>query len=983
MLNSVKAPVRSGACFVATCLLPFCVYADQWIAGASEFLAGEICLSKLGASSIREGADHVQNTETWTEIRISVGEAGAPKLYVLDGPPPLESLGAGFHDCAEIAAKSKRVILEAEVNNLQATGFARRPAADRGLGVDLRTLRGELGRVKSDLDRIMGGSLSLAGSKAWISNHTAIVGNANAVRGAIKLEAWHRPIKGAEVRFGAASFPVDLETAEEKNAEFVIDLSGGAVSLWNGTYTSPTLQPKLQSIELAGIEFRALSALSIGGFQVSATNGTLTAGVRNLRVGAQAAAIQAQGTLQLIGPKGTIVSVEGVAKQTPAAVEVLDTTMSGTKLAATGIGSAHGTVDGKVAAEIARWGGQAVNASVRVEASRSDRLTFLTGSQLLPTLQLKVRGTPQRLLVSGTARLEGLSLSSFKAPAFAGNVVIPEFPVVGGQMEIPVSVDTSTPQGTLTIVDAGNQVTLSGQLLKLRLVGVLRLGFSLQDAELLLTQDGMQLNVSAAVAVAPLIGGARTQFVQGDIDFRSKTSISISAQKSTGTVEANAGIVAIVDPLLQVGAGSAGNALQGSLTSEGAVKLDYDLAKQEYLLQVARFLATDIKAVARQGATVSAGDLWFTEPNFSIGRIELLYENGTGTASLERLTFAAQSVSHRNSDPAKPMHTWSMNMPSPFVVGSLSGNLKGSNKGFETYNAVLRGLKFTGTDLRYTSADRTSEFASASANIDISVVSDSELAGSFNMGAGSMSIRSAVRGSAMLESIYFQLSGSKSKPVGAGTIVISNIDVVLRIDHDPVSVWATHCAGDKPKLDIQVKSMTRSVLPIDADGGGFKGTAKLGVTYASVSLPDGKEQACEWQGTQDVDFTVGCLFDSCWVEHWKFDYGGRFALHAASLGILSNGATIDVASEDRKESNKRICMGTFAITSPLVYVPTVSAWLKTPIGGVLGELLKKAQQFVTGLATGLQNTAIAAIGNPVLMVDSLASTVDQKTLCFN
>lgn len=979
MRNFIKRALVAAA----TCLLPQAVHAATWIAGASEFFAGELCLSKLGASAIREGADHVQNTETWTEITITVGQAGAPRLYVLDGPPTLKSLGPGFHDCAEIAAKSKKVILEAEINNLQATGFARRPSGNKGLGVDVRTLKGELGRVKSDLEKAMGGSLSLAGSKAWISNHTSIVGGANAVRGALKLETWKRPINDAQVHFGGAFFAVNLDTPDDRNAEFLVDLSSGAVSLWNGTYVSAPLQPSFPTIDLAGIEFRSLAAMSIGSFSVSAVDGVLTVALRNLRLSAQTAAVKAQGTLELVGPSGTIASVEGPATQSPSSLEVTAAAMANAKLGATGVGSAHGAVDGKVAADISRWNAQAISANVSVAAAQSDRLTFLTGSQIVPTLQLKVQGTPQRLLVSGSAQLAGLSLASMKAPAFEGNLVIPEFPVVGGKMEVPVSVDVSAPQGMFTVVDSSNQVTLSGQLRRFKLLGVLRLGFGVQEAELALAQDGLKFGLTAAVAVAPIIGGARTQLVKGDVDFISKTPISVNAQRATGTVEVNLGLVAIADPVLRVGAGSAGNVLQGSLTSEGAVKLDYDLAKQDYLLQAARFLATNIRAVAKPGATVSTGDLWFSEPNFSIGRIALVYENGAGEASLEKLSFAAQSVAQRSSDPARPIHTWSLNLPSPFVVDSLSADLKASGSGFDTSSGTLRGLKFSGTDLRYSSADQTSQFASGSADIDIAIVSDTELAGSFKMGPGTMSIRTAVRGAAALESIDFQISGSKSKPVGSGSIVISNIDVVLRIDHDPVSVWATHCSADKPKLDVAVKTFTRSVLPLNADGGGFKGTAKLGVTYATVGLPDGHEQACEWEANDDVDFTVGCLFGGCWVEHWSFRYGGRFALHAASLGILSNGATIDVASENQKDSNKRICMGTFAVTSPLVYVPSVSTWLITPIGGVLGDLLKKAQQLISGVATGLTNSAITAIANPVLMVDSLASTVDQKTLCFN
>lgn len=974
--------VKCLACAVALALISTSAIAEKWIEGAVEFQAGELCLSKLPATAVRQLKDHVINTEVWTEIAISIGHSGAPRIFVLDSPPTLESLGPGFHDCAEIASKSKRIILEAEINKLQAKGYARRPAEGKGFGVDIRSLSGELGHIRSDLDSVMGGSLSLADSKAWINQQGPIVGTGDSVTGVIRLEAWHRQIKGARITVGDTSITADLDTPDEKNAEFNIDLSTGTATLFNGRYRSTKLSPQVKSISIAGLDFGEVSKLTIESLTLNARAGSLSMSASKLNVGAKSMVVNSQGSLALANPIGTIEAFAGSAKQSVESVQIYEPAINGAILKATGIGSAHGALDGTVFVDLPLWGLKAVKGTVRIEADKVQRLGFMLSGNQLPTVDLLLGGTPEKLNVSGSTQLNGLLLATLRAESLSGKINIPTFSIVDGKMEIPLAIDVTSPQGKLTIVDANSSVTLSGELRRFHLSGNLRLGFDIEEAELVVPKDGLQLGLSAGVTVVPLLVGAKEQQINGTVDVKSETPLTIREMGSTGTLSLGMGLVTIVDPVIQIGSGTS-NTLQGNLSSEASVLLAYDLGTQDYKVSSGKFFAKDVKAVARPGAQVVAGDVTFAEPDFSIGKVEVTVENGKGRAALEKLTFAAQQISHNSSDAARQIQTWSIYLPQPFEIASLSADVKVSKEGFKTENEQLKGLKLIGTGFHYRSVDGSSEFESSSAQISLSIVSNNELAGSFKIGSGSMKIHSAIRGQASLESVELNLSGSKSRPIGSGTIVISSIDVVIRGDHDPASVWATHCNSEKPKLDTYVKTTTRSVLPVVTDAGGFKGTAKLGRTLASVGLPDGQPQSCDWEGSDNVDWQVGCINGACWKEHWKFDYGARYTLNAASLSIISESATIDVASDDRKDTNKRICMGTFVVVSPMVYMPSVSTWLKTPIGGVIGDLLTKAQQLITGIGTGITNSVYMAIANPILLVDSLTSTVDQKTLCFN
>lgn len=959
--------------------------AADWIGGTTGFKAGAICLINMDGNDIREVGDYVINDEVWTkfELHLTGIRSSRPRLYILDGPPTSQSLGPGFHDCAEYAKGSKRVLLDADVWYMRGHGFARKPAPGQPFAVDIRELEAEVEKIRGDLSGVFGGTLQLRGAQAKVRNEGRIIGSGDSVTGAVRLTAGERVIKDAHIALESSELVTDLRPVAGSTPHFELDLGSGGVRLVDGRFRSGRISSGAGEASFASFAFRGLSAYSIDALSVQAVNFALTGGAEGVRTKHSSMHVLSQAGMSLGAGEASIARATGAGVAGTSRLVFEKLALADLRATADSFTAAHGSLPGTFTLHLKTWSRE-VDGALVVSGARSSRMAVFLGGEELAEMRFRLRGEPERMEVQGSTSVRPSVIGPIQLSDVSAEADLPAFTVAGGAFQIPFHVDYALEKGRFSFIDANKEVTLEGHLKRLLLRGVLTLGPADADFKVRLAKGDMVFQLYAAVAVKDLIAGAKPQFAGAELGLENVTDTAFGAAGSSGTLRASASAALLANPVISVGSGKAAHELQGTLESNAAVALDMDLANSTWKVHAASFRAAHISARPLSGELLVIDDLRFEDPRFSLDQVRLDFAEGQGSAELAGLAFSSQKIEHKVTDPSRTGPYWSTSLAEPFSIDRLSARIvTGAQGSAELAKPTLRGLRLAPRHLLFESIDASSRFESAEgAALDIVELSEDVLEATFRLGPGELSARGAASGQIRLGGVEFSLSGSKAAPTGGGLARIQSMDVTFNVPHDPVSVWAVHCpAHDKPRLNAHVRSMTPSQLPFVVDGGGFKGTATLGLTSVDVWLQNAPF-SCEWEGAADVDFTVGCLFGECWVEHWSFHYGARFVLHAASLSVISHGATLDIASGAHAESNKRTCLGTFVATTPLSYLPDVSGWLKTDIGGVLGDLIKAAQQLVTGIITGLSNAAALAIANHALLLASITSPVSGKTLCF-
>jgi hypothetical protein len=116
-----------------------------------------------------------------------------------------------------------------------------------------------VGHVHSGLAPLFGGTLDLAGSKAWIEHKVRLRSIASkAPEGDIEITSWARRLKAAKfiLQDGAAPVSVDMSSLRD-NVTIKIPLTGGSTELIDGGFTGNPTEIAVDHFVLPTIELNA------------------------------------------------------------------------------------------------------------------------------------------------------------------------------------------------------------------------------------------------------------------------------------------------------------------------------------------------------------------------------------------------------------------------------------------------------------------------------------------------------------------------------------------------------------------------------------------------------------------------------------------------------------------------------------------------------------------------------------------------------
>jgi hypothetical protein len=981
-------------------------------ASASEtfdVVVGNFCIGDVPVTARQITRTILNNGNTFEDWKItySAGKKGT-KPYI-----KFLKTSAGSAVDASCRELQGAPVVEGEIVELKLNGrwsAAGNLAAAR-VSIEANGLFMKIGRVSSGIAPILGGTMDLAGSAAWIVNSvplTMVEGQPPV--GNLEITSWSRRIVGARFVFdvGDQPAPVDLWSGN-KNVTIRAAIGGTSFQVIEGKLLGP--MPTIRKPQLA---FPALSftdaVLQDGKLAVEGNDQRFTISIENSAIAYASAEYKTfSSTTTIEAGRGTIGSIRGKMADDQAMISFADRTAGEVTLTNA---SCHLQIaqlqmletdacEVKIknafpstrAMSISAIAPRQIGLPAIASNGKTSVLFSVSGTDGLDTLSGNLAGFDERL---GTALISAVPKFTIPPTALAGSIV-----------EIPVELDVPPGTSSFSLVTADGKVTLTGTLDKLHLHGTIRLDLSKPEIALLVPPQGLQFAASALAALEPVVLNGQTEFAGVGIAFSNITDLEVGTKGSRGKILFKPAATTVLNPNIILGVVPAdcdNETMKGcGLTVQAPAKFDLGA---EFVIDIRHVDVRPWKghlSIENANASVDAnkpatlGEIRVVDGKLHFDRLRAFFEHGAAFAELIGLDVTARELSSvHKQDGGKLANQlqWSAKNSS-LKAGSIfaeASPTRTDEDHLKTRNLRVTDACIESTDAHVGQADAL-KLAVSKFKLCAATWNDEVLIGTADFGKGFVQGQLADdggEGEIALNSFHIDITGGPpGSPNGQGNLSLGFIHAVnLNTPIDPMF----SCRGepDFKKIDARTNvDAGAAVLPFTMTNGKPSGQGVAIVVTGKI------ESIAKYDCTQEIlDFTiVGAkrvsLDVPCptWSEPFRWctksfetpavriGVDGRIQLYKLEAGIFAADPRLNLGTWHDKTQLK-ICAGRLTQISPLIAVSYVfQPRTSVPdfnkfIGDLTGIL---AAPFESALTSGIANSLTGTV--------SLLRLFDLGTFC--
>jgi hypothetical protein len=965
-------------------------------ASASEIFdvaVGNFCIGDVPVTARRITRTIVNNGDTFADWTITYS-AGRKETK-----PYIKFLKASAGNAVDASCREIQgtPVVEGQIVELKLNGrwSERGNRAAARVSIKANGLFMKIQRVSSGIVPILGGTMDLAGSAAWIVNVVPLtIVDGQPPVGNLDITSWSRRIVGAKFVFDAEDqpTPVDLWSGN-KNVTIRAALAGTSFQVIEGKLLGP--MPTIFKPQLAFPALRFTDAvLRDGKLAVEGNHQRFTISIENSAIAYASAEYKTfSSTTTIEAGSGTIGLIRGNMADDQAMISFADRAASEVTLtnASCRLKIAQSQMLDAGACEVKIKDASSATRAVSIYAiaprqvglpavapnEKTNVLFRVSGTDGLDTLSANLSGFDERL---GTALISAVPEFTIPPTALAGSIV-----------EIPIKLDVPPGTSTFSLVTADGKVTLTGTLDKVRLHGTIRLALSKPEIALSIAPQGLQFAASALASLEPLVLNGQTEFAAVGTSFSNITDLEVGTNGSRGKILFKPAATTVLNPNIILGVVPAdcdNETIKGcGLTVQAPAKFDLGA---EFVIDIRHIDVRPWKghlSIENANALVDAkkpatlGEIRVVDGKLHFDRLRVFFEHGAAFAELNGLNVTAKELSSvHKQDGGKLANQlqWSTRN-SNLKAGSIfaeASPTRTDEDHLKARNLRVSNACVESSDANLGQADAL-KVAVSKFSLCADTWNDDVLVGSADLGRGFVQGQLADdggEGQIALNSFHINITGGRpDAPNGQGSLSLGSIHANLNTPIDP----KFGCRGE-PEISARTKvDAGAAVLPFTMTNGKPSGQGVAIVVTGQI------ESTAKYDCTQEIlDFTIigakrVSLDVPCptWQNpfRWctksfetpavKIEVDGRIQLYKLEAGVLAADPRLNLGTWDNKTQLK-ICAGRLTEIKPLIAVSYVfQPHTSVPgfdkfIGDLTGIV---AAPFESALTSGLANTITGTV----------------------
>jgi hypothetical protein len=727
--------------------------------------------------------------------------------------------------------------------------------------------------VSSGLHRIAGGTLDLKESRLWIENPTAFRTRHDGLEGVFDLTTWKRALVNAKISFAGGASGISTMTASptHENIELRVEMNSGAATLWQAMLIAPkfkfggeALQVGLATISNPQVDSTQLELVADRGvLTVIVTKGTGSGDKVELRsTSARFAAEQSSFSWLKATAEGQHTSDEALFK--PLAVEDGTFTSANSHFAQ----GDHPVVDGASKASSVWLSSKALKGTFDWNSPDVPALAFFLTKGDITHLTFKLDGEwGQDFLLSGALDSNSLKVGGFK---FARQFRL-AFPSTrtAEEIAIPISVSVGDHGGSLEVSDGKNAVLLTAELRQFSILGTCFLNiWRFDDSHLQIEPSNLKFDFASAIATTPWLGSTKPLFAGAKIKASNPTVLNIGPRDQAGIVLVDTDVLAIGNPVLQLGGAKPFRA-RTTLNAIAGATFAYCMKQGTLNLMKANLHAMDsaFKSLDPGGA-VDLGGVTLKDPDGSIEELSIAVDRvaNTGSVSGKNIQLAGSHVSRRRDPNAPNDLAFEATPQGKFLVAKLEATPE--------FNADQ--IEFT--DIRAFSV----QLSVTGASLAIAQVMSLDNA-SFSLNGDGNEIRSSL-----------ELSDTDSdvpKPITPQELRLDSLEDLCK----PVDKNKNAPSTKRREYFTNVKIAADGDLHVDGDVGGDVSAHLANSPHISVSALalSGRTDRLDGSGKAQFSGFVGSVHSA--IQTNAGCAGGQLLQIPMQTGVATGGANLDIS----------------------------------------------------------------------------------------
>lgn len=899
------------------------------------------------------------------------------------------------------------VVLSGEIDRirLSATSSVFEPGKPAFLRIDAEGMSVTVGHVQSGLATLFGGSIDLAGSKAWIEHSEQLINvEGQSPQGSIEITSWARRLKGAKlvIQDGTAAKALDMSSLRE-NVTIKVPLTGATTELLVGGFTGDPSEISLDRLVLPLVSFEK-PALDIGAVTVERDRKDTLLSLLRTSVRYETAAVTSQRSSLSLKSAG-LSTIDRLASNTAssgAALILHSATLQG--LFAKGSQCAARIADtplvnaGSCTLKVSKADGKTGQFDVSTEDVQSVPFSFVFAP--IPTTSLNYS-------IAKTSDSETFTGRMTPYVAHAGKLVFDQLQelvlapsvITAPAVRIPVSIGIANAGGNLSFTNKDGKASVQGKLKSFKLTATFALSpLDPSPWSLSISKGNLSFAGSALIAVEPILYGGKPDFVGLDIAFSALSDLNISKNAAVGLVQFAPDLTTILDPRISLGRSPEGIVFKAPARLDAKAVLSVNISNGGISVESGELTIDKAAAVVEAGHPATVGDVKIEDGSVQFDQLQAKFSNGQGRIEVNKFQATAQRLSSvRSSEGGQVADqvSWSGRatdaLKSDLIAAEVGRNADDRNR------LKLERVVIKNTCIRLSDADFGAGNAlkahGKSLLVCVDAWSDAELKGKMEFRDGAIVAESDdAQGSIAIPAIDIHVtSGSPAQPNGDARIVTTNLAVTARTDI-PLTLRCKGQPDFQPiKASTEVSAPAAAVAATMSSGllRGSGGIAFLKGHFRNTSQYDCTGEILDWKLWDAVRVKTyvwcptwrqpgrTCMKEITIIPEGRVTIDSRTKVYSLTADVDATNPRFAINSQGGKTKLKA-CAGGFVRATPII-VASYTFQPRTPvpafdkfIGDLTGYI---AAPFESALLTGTTNILTSLV--------TLANFVAPEAFCTN
>lgn len=848
-------------------------------------------------------------------------------------------------------------------------------------GLDLK-----IGHVRSGLASLFGGTLNLAGSKAWIANRDKlVVVEGSPTLGKLEITSWARTIQNANLslRSGSPMQMLDL-SANNENITISAPLDGSDTELVAGRLVGHPVTTALPVFELPTTDLRD-TQVEIGKLVLERRGVEARLQLEKISIKFQSATVKSPGAITKISDGSA--TIEKIASQIPPSADliaVITPSISAMKFDArvceTELVTKPFVSSERCHISIAKADSTFRNYVIESDKISSVGFSHIFGATETSTLSTRIDGTNEIDTLSGDLTKFDLRTGSLKLHPVS-NLKFKQVALTGpSSIRIPIDINVPKASGAITHELPDGRLMLEGRLDALRLQASLVLSPQIDDPWRLEVSKGkFSFIVSGLAAFEPLLFGGTTQFAGLAIAFENQTDLIVAKSTRQGRVIFTPDVTTVLDPRLSLGRSPEGIVFKAPAMFDARSSLSLDIATGGIDVESGKLVIEQAAAIVEAGRPATIGDIKVENGSIRFAKLSALFANGIGAAELIGLEAAIEQIStipSAEGGRAADQVSWSGRahelLRSELITAKVERDVANTKRMKLTHVSI----KNTCIAIKDATIGSASAFVASGESLRACIKewSDEALRADLLFKNGHVVASDddvAARMHVPLIEIAIT-SGTPQKPGGTGRIVTTSLDANA---NTPVEVKQS-CISEPDFMAVKAKTHVQAAaaqLNIFLQDGVIKGGGN--VLFAQAKLRSTETYDCRtelinwklWSAVKaktDVPCPTWsnpfrwCLKEITIIPEGRVTIDSRLKVYQLAADLNAIDPRLVLSQSDDGKTELKVCAGNLIQATPIIAASYVFQ-PRTPIPGFdrfIGDLMGVvAAPFESSLLTALAN----------------------------